>query len=123
MARLPNRVGGEDGRDQTANSPRSHVEPISDDGARKEFFDAETGAQNPPFRPLETIQRPAAIRKAPVLAGLARRNWTEFDSYDWVVLFPSRTHFCRNSLCLLRCPHPVEAAVSRSRHASSISFR
>jgi hypothetical protein len=31
------------------------------------------------------VQRLAEIRKAPVLAGLARQNWTEFDPYDWVV--------------------------------------
>ena len=39
-----------------------------------EFLDAETGAQNPPFRLLETGIETPEIRKAPVLAGLARQN-------------------------------------------------
>jgi hypothetical protein len=39
-----------------------------------EILDAETGAQNPPFRLLETDTETRRDSKSPVLAGLARKN-------------------------------------------------
>src|SRR4051812_20222533 len=53
-----------------------------------EFFDAETGAENAPLRLPEirrSLQRLAHVCKAPILAGLARQNRTEFGPYDWMV--------------------------------------
>jgi len=55
-------------------TPHPVIEPVSGTRARNGIFDAETGAQKPPFRLVETIQRRPEIRKAPVPAGLARKS-------------------------------------------------
>jgi hypothetical protein len=48
------RLDGGDGRDQTANPPRSHSNQSLAPESGTEIFDAETGAQNRPLRLLET---------------------------------------------------------------------
>jgi hypothetical protein len=47
-------LDGGDGRDQTANPPRSHSNQSLAPESGTEIFDAETGAQNRPLRLLET---------------------------------------------------------------------
>src|SRR4030081_161714 len=47
-------LDGGDDLDQTACSPRSHRTSLRNLEPGTEFFAAETGAQNPPFRLLET---------------------------------------------------------------------
>jgi hypothetical protein len=57
------------------------------------------------------VQRLAEIRKAPILAGLARQNSTEFDPYDWVV----ETIWTK-----LRAPHADIEPVSNTRAGNGV---
>src|SRR5258708_10845597 len=56
--RSSGRLDGGDGRDQTANPPRSHSNQSLAPESGTAIFDAETGAQNRPVSLLETDPAP-----------------------------------------------------------------
>jgi hypothetical protein len=59
---------------QTGCSPRSHVEPVSEEVPGTEILDAETGRENPPFRPGETSTETREYSKSPGFGGIARQK-------------------------------------------------